>query len=85
MPVALSCCAVPAGIEELAGVTARETRVGAVTVRLAEPLMVPEAALILVVPGLRLVANPPLLTLATVDADELHTAELVRFCVVPSV
>jgi hypothetical protein len=25
------------------------------------------------------------LTVATVDVDELHTAELERFCVVPSV
>ena len=47
--------------------------------------MVPDVAMMFVVPWPTLVATPVLLTVETVGADELHTTELVRFCVLPSV
>jgi methylglyoxal synthase len=40
-------------------------------------------AVIVAVPFATLVANPPLLTVVTAVADEVHVAALVRFCVVP--
>jgi hypothetical protein len=35
------------------------------------------------VPWAKLVANPPLITVATAVADEVHWALLLRFCFVP--
>jgi hypothetical protein len=59
-----------------------------VTVIVVEPLIAPNAASILVVPKPDAVANPcepeALLIVATLDADALHAAVLVRFCVLPS-
>jgi hypothetical protein len=53
-----------------------------VTVNVAEPLIVPEVAVIVEVPGAILVANPLLLTVAIALADELQLTVLVKFCVV---
>ena len=44
VPVAVNCCVVPLGIEGLAGVTAMDTSVAAVTVSVVEPVMLPEVA-----------------------------------------
>jgi hypothetical protein len=44
VPVAVNCCFVPFAIEGFAGVTAMDTSVGDVTVRVVEPLTPPEAA-----------------------------------------
>jgi hypothetical protein len=44
VPVAANCCVVPFVMEELAGVTATETRVGAVTVKVVEPVIDPDVA-----------------------------------------
>src|SRR5580692_3612377 len=44
VPVAVNCCVLPLAIVEVAGVTAMETRVAAVTVKEAEPLMAPLVA-----------------------------------------
>jgi hypothetical protein len=56
-----------------------------VTVKVVEPLTVPNAALIVVVPNPAAVAKPcepdALLIVVTPGADELHVAVLVRFCV----
>ena len=44
----MNCCAVPAAIEEFAGVNAIDTRTtGAVTVSVVEPVILPNIALIL--------------------------------------
>jgi hypothetical protein len=60
----------------------------ALTVRVVEPLIVPEAAVIVVVPAPVAVAKPwepeVLLIVATAVADELQVAVLVKFCVLPS-
>jgi hypothetical protein len=65
------------------GVTAIEVNTAAVTVNAADPLIVPEVAVIVAVPGVTLVASPTLLTVAIAVADELQLTPLVRFWVVP--
>ena len=52
------------------------------TVNVAEPLIVPEVAVTVEVPGAVLVASPPLLTVAIEFADDVQVAVLVKFCVV---
>jgi len=66
------------------GVTEIEVNTAGVTVNVAEPLIVPDVAVIVAVPCVFAVAMPPLLTVATEFADEVHVDVLVRFCVVPS-
>ena len=61
-----------------------DTSVAAVTVSVVLPLMLPELAWIVVEPVPTELANPAVLMLATVVAEELQVAVLVRFCVVPS-
>ena len=68
------------------GVTAMETRVGAVTVSTAVLLvMPPEVAVILELPTPRPVATPLALIEATAPSLEFHVAEPVRSCVLLSV
>jgi hypothetical protein len=68
-----------------AGVTPRDTRVAAVTVKFVDPDIPPRVAVIVVEPGLSVAANPfdpgKLLTDATLATEELHVTELVRSCV----
>ena len=71
-------------IEGFAGVTATDTSVAAVTVSVVLPEMEPEVARIVVEPVPTAVARPAVLIVATVPAEELHVAVLVRSCVVPS-
>jgi len=67
----------------VAGVTEIEVKTATVTVNVAEPLIVPEAAVIVVLPDATLVASPPLLTVAIEVAEEVQVAVEVRVCVVP--
>ena len=85
VPVAVNCCVVPAGIEGIAGVTAMETRVAGVTVRLVDPTIDPEVAVTLVVPTATLVATPAGLTVAIFEFAVPQLTELVRSFVLPSV
>ena len=55
------------------------------TVSVVEPLIEPDCAAMVDVPGATPVARPELLTVATAVDDELQAAELVRFCVLASV
>jgi hypothetical protein len=50
-----------------------------VTVKVAEPLIAPDFAVIVAVPCAMLVANPELLTVAIDVAEEVHVAVLDRF------
>jgi hypothetical protein len=81
--VAVNCSVWPATIDGAAGVTEIDVNTAAVTVTVAEPWIVPDMAVIVAVPFATLVANPPLLTVAIVVADEDQVTVLVRFCVVP--
>ena len=56
----------------------------AVTVKLVEPLIEPELAWMTVVPAAMPVAKPVLVIVATDGTLEVHVAELVRSCLLPS-
>ena len=84
MPVALSGNVVPRANDAFAGVIASDTSAAGPTVSVAEPLMLPEAAVIVVLPLPIEEATPELLTLATLEDDELQFTEPVRFWVLPS-
>lgn len=77
-------CVLPLGSEELAGVTARETRIGEATVKVTAPITGPAVAWIVVLPMLAPVASPAGVMLATMVLPELQETEFVRFCVLPS-
>ena len=81
--MAVNCCAIPVGIDELTGVTAMEIKVGGLTVKRADPLTVPEVAVIVELPAATAVASPAELMVAALVAEEVHVTELVRFAVVP--
>jgi len=82
----VNCCVLPTAIERLAGVTAIDTSVAAVTVSAALLLVtLPDTALIVVDPVATLVARPAMLIVTTAGTEEFHVAVLVRFCVLLSV
>lgn len=74
---------VPLAIDADEGVIDSEVNTGAMTVNVADPLRVPDVAVIVAVPCATPVARPPLPTVAIDAADDVHAAVLVRFCVVP--
>jgi hypothetical protein len=50
VPVAVNCCVVPSAIEALAGLIEIDVRTAGVTVNVAEPLIVPDVAVIIALP-----------------------------------
>lgn len=85
VPVAVNCCVPPAVTDTVAGVTAMDVNVAAVTVRVVFPLTVPEDAVMVVVPADTPEARPDVLMVATEVAEELHVTDDVRLFVPPSV
>jgi len=90
VPVAVNCCVKPAGLTEmlgLAGVTAMETSVALVAVRVVVPEIVPRVAVIVVEPAAAADAIPleptALLMVALEVSDELHVTADVKSWVVP--
>ena len=83
VPVAVNCVAVVGAIDAVDGLITIETRVAG-TVSVAEPLMDPDAAVMVTLPGALLVARLLALMVAVAALEELHVAELVRFWVEPS-
>ena len=81
MPVAVYCWVLPRGMEAAAGVTAIDTNDG-LTVRVVDPEIDPEVALIVVVPLATALARPidpaTLLMVATVVFVELQVTDWVR-------
>jgi len=81
VPVAVYCWVLPRGMEAAAGVTAIDTNDG-LTVRVVDPEIDPEVALIVVVPLATAVARPidpaTLLMVATVVFVELQVTDWVR-------
>ncbi len=71
-------------MEAFAGVTAIESMVAGVTVRVLDPLMDPELALMVAFPTAVAVTNPVAETVAVVTAEELQVAVLVRSWELPS-
>ena len=84
VPVAVNCWMVPTTLLAVAGVTAIEDRVAAVTVRVAVPWILPEVALMVTFPAALAVARPLLLIVALVVLDELQVTCVVIGWVVPS-
>jgi hypothetical protein len=72
----------------LVGVTAMDTSVAGVTVKVVEPDMLPDVAVIIVEPATAEAASPSvpaaLLMAATPAADEFQITDVVRSCVVLS-
>jgi hypothetical protein len=68
-----------------AGVTLIESNVAGVTVKIVEPLMDPEAAVIVLCPVAALAACPVLPIVATAGAELLQVTEPVMSRVLPSV
>jgi hypothetical protein len=79
----VNCSLCPAATEAVVGVTEIEVNTGAVTVRFAAPLIVPDLAVMVALPWAKLVASPALLTVATEVFEDVQVAVLVRLCVVP--
>src|SRR6266850_2283369 len=84
VPVAVYACVRPLAIDALAGVTARETNCGAVTVRPVEPFTAPELAWMVVLPTATPVATPAAVTVAAAVLLELQVTVVVMFCVLLS-
>lgn len=79
---------VPLGALALDGVTEIEVNAEGVTVNVVEALTTPDAAVILVAPGLTVVAKPlePLVfdIVALVESEDDHTTSFVTSWLVPS-
>ncbi len=73
-------CARPNATDGRLGATAIDTRVGAVTLRVAEPLTAPTVAVTVVEPVPTEVARPVETMVATAVFVEAQTAEAVRSC-----
>jgi len=86
--MAVNCRVVPSAMLGVAGVTARDTSVAGVTVRVVDPEMLPDVAVIVVEPTATDVATPlepaALLMAATPAADEFQVTDVFRSCVVLS-
>lgn len=84
----MNCWVVPKAMLGLAGVTVIDTSVAAVTVRVVDPDVPPNVAVMVVVPADADVARPlepdALLMVETPAVDEFQVTDVVRFCVVPS-
>ena len=83
--IATNCWLVPLAIDALPGLTDNDTRTGAVTATLTEPVIEPEVAVIVVVPGATLVAYPSAPIVATPGTAAVQVADCVKSCVLPSV
>jgi hypothetical protein len=84
VPVAVNCCVAPLVMLGLAGVTAMDCSVAAVTVATVEPEIAPDVALTVEVPTATEVANPAALMVSTDGVAEAQVTLAVRFCVLLS-
>jgi hypothetical protein len=84
VPVAVNCWVAPLVMLGLAGVTAMDCSVAAVTVATVEPEMAPDVALTVEVPTAMEVANPAALMVSTDGVAEVQVTLPVRFCVLLS-
>src|SRR5437773_1128279 len=84
--MALNCLLLPKAIPMLLGETDTEVRLALVMFKVIVPAGTdPKTARTVTVPGATPVAMPDVLeTVATVASEDVHVAEVVRFCVVPS-
>jgi hypothetical protein len=85
VPVAANAHRLPGAIVRSVGVTEIDDMDAFVTVRVTDLVADPRLAVMVVVPGVILLAEPLLFTVATPVLDELHETWPVRLCVLPSV
>jgi hypothetical protein len=89
VPIAVNCCVNPLAMLGLVGVTAIDASAAAVTVKVVEPEIVPNAAVISEEPVVAVVARPllpaALLIVATDVVADIHVTRVVRFWVLLSV
>ncbi len=87
--MAENCCVVPSGVDGFCGVTPIDTSAAALTVIVVVAPIVPNVAVIVVLPVPTLVASPllpaVLLIVATVAVADAHVTVPVMSCVLPSV
>jgi hypothetical protein len=84
VPVALNCSVAPRETTGSAGVIAMDFIVSEVTVKVVEPEMFPDVAVIVVVPWATAVARPAALIVATPVLEDFHVTVAFRFWVLPS-
>jgi len=84
MPVAENCCVLPTVIVGIVGATVIDLRAAAVTDRVAEPEIEPDAALIVAAPIPFPVATPFDVIVATDVTSELHVVAFVIALCEPS-
>lgn len=82
--MATNCWLAPQGIDTLVGVMDSETNAAGETVSVVCPEMLPEAAVMVVLPTACVLPNPPEEIVAMLLTADDHTAVEVRFCVLPS-
>ena len=81
--MAVKACVFPATMEAAVGATAIDTSVAAVTVSVAELLVIPDSeAVIIEVPAATPVATPPETMVAAAVFEDVQVAVEVRFWVV---
>ena len=83
-PVAANCCVVPATMPGVVGVTSMEVMVVPVTVSVVVPEMLPEVAVMVVVPPPTAVARPVVLMDAVAVVDELQVTSAEISSLLPS-
>jgi len=81
VPVAVNLIKVPALMRGFVGVTAIKTRCAVETVRPVDPVMLPKAAVMVVLPAAPLVAKPCALIVAAAGIEEVQTTLDVMFWV----
>jgi hypothetical protein len=79
VPVAVNCRVSPLGTDGMAGVTAMDCSVAAVTVMTVEPVTPLRVALMVLVPLFTAVARPPGVMVAALVVAEAQVTVLVRF------
>jgi hypothetical protein len=84
VPVAANCCVFPAATLAMLGEIVIETRTAGATLSVADPLIGPEVAVMLVEPVPVPTASPPAIDATCVMLDA-QVADEVRSCVLPSV
>lgn len=82
--MATNRCVKPLATLAFVGVMSTMTKVAAVTLKLVEPDIPPMLAVIVVAPGLSVVASPVLLTVAMFEFAELHATCAEISCFEPS-
>ena len=84
LPVATKVCVPPICTVGAKGATVMELNVAAVTVKVAEPALAPDVAVIVAVPADWPVATPGYTTVATASGSEVHVTVLLMLSLVPS-